>query len=99
MFALRCIRFYPRALVSTPFFFFFFFNVSIYKLVLYPPFLSSQVTNSHNTATATKMARVAAVYIAKKTSAAMSKKRRSALLVLASIKLPGSPSAYGGRLG
>jgi len=31
------------------------------------------------------MARVAAVYIAKKTSAALSKKRRSALLVFASI--------------
>ena len=60
---------------------------------------SSQVTNSHNTATATKKARVAAVYIAKKTSAALSKKHRSALLMIASIKPPDSPSAYGGRLG
>jgi len=39
------------------------------------------------------------VYIAKKTSAAMSKKRRSALLMIAGIKPPDSPSAYGGRLG
>ena len=61
---------------------------------------ASQVTNSHNTATATKkVARVAAVYIAKKTSAEMSKKRRSALLLFAGIKPPDSPSAYGGRLG
>jgi len=59
----------------------------------------SQVTNSRNTATATKKAGVAAVYVAKKTSAAVSKKRRSALLMTAGIKPPDSPSAYGGRLG